>query len=142
MRILLQSQYYYTYYLFFTLVLFKKQMTQSSFLVLEFILSCLHKKNLLYMSLISTLTFQHHLYSYRTQLTPVPAASLYLKEPMFAQLRLSRPQFSLRLPRHELNYSVSFERKWVMMVVVQSGNAKIKYRKKLNHEIATQFFFA
>ena len=31
-------------YLFFTLVLFKKQMTQSSLLVLEFILSCLRKK--------------------------------------------------------------------------------------------------
>lgn len=85
-------------YLFFTLVLFKKQITQSSLLVLEFIcLVFIKKKNLLYMSPISTLTFQHHLYSYRTQLTPVPTASLYLKEPMFAQLRLSRPQFSLRL---------------------------------------------
>ena len=85
-------------YLFFTLVLFKKQMTQSSLLVLEFILSCLRKKKKIYIPNFYPYFSISPLFLQRTQFTPVPAVSLYLKEPMFAQLWLSRPQFSLRLP--------------------------------------------
>ena len=116
-------------YLFFTLVLFKKQMTQSSLLVLEFILSCLRKKKKS-ISPISTLTFQYHLYSYRGL-----SSLLYLLSHSISrsQCLLSCGSQDLSshwdCPWHELNYSVYFERKWVMMEVVQNRNAKIKYRK-------------
>lgn len=128
-------------YLFFTLVLFKKQITQSSLLVLEFICLVFIKKKIFsicpqFLPLLFNIT------SIPTGLSSL----LYLLPHSISRsqclLSCDSQDLSSHLDCswHELNCSVSFERKWVMMVVVQNGNAKIKYRKNYIMRYQHNFF--